>query len=136
MRIGIIGSNNYEKLSVIKDTIYLIHSKYNLNNIQVISRGNKSQSEETIKKLSIQYGISYKEFNAPHTSRNIYSVLPEKFYNLEYSPKNYFMRDGMFAKYVDKCICFATKQDLNIDKSIINCIGLLEKRGKQVTIIE
>ena len=46
------------------------------------------------------------EFNPAHTVHNLYSACNENFYSKPYSPKNFFVRNTMMAKYVDRIIAF------------------------------
>ena len=105
MRIGIIGSREYENRKKIKDTVFRLISKFG-DELTVVSGGCKDGADKYAKKYALELGCKYIEFNPAHTVYNLYSACSENFYNKPYTPKNFFVRNTMLAKYVDRIFAF------------------------------
>ena len=104
MKIGIIGSREYQNHRKIKDAIFSLKNRF--NDITIVSGGCLDGADRFAKKYAIELGCNYIEFNPAHTPKNLYSALHENYYGKEYAPKNFFHRNKMIAKYVDYLIAF------------------------------
>ena len=105
MKIGIIGSKEYENRKKIKDTIFRLVNKFG-DKLLIVSGGCKDGADRYAKKYAMELGCKYMEFNPSHTVHNLYSACSENFYCKPYTPKNFFVRNTMLAKYVDKIFAF------------------------------
>jgi len=105
MKIGIIGSKEYENRKKIKDTIFELINKFG-DDLLIVSAGCKDGADRYAKKYAMELGCKYMEFNPAHTTYNLYSACRENFYGKPYTPKNFFVRNTMLAKYVDKIFAF------------------------------
>jgi predicted Rossmann fold nucleotide-binding protein DprA/Smf involved in DNA uptake len=107
MKIGIIGSREYQNFRKVKDTIFGLKSKFG-DNLTIVSGGCLDGADKFAKKYAIELGCNYIEFNPAHTPKNLYSALHENYYGKKYLPKNFFHRNKMIAKYVDCLIAFVS----------------------------
>ena len=82
MRIGITGSNEYEDKRKIKEFLFKFKGQ---PNAEVICRGNKDGADKYIKKYALEFGLNYVEVPIAHTSRSLYSQLPEAYFNKPFS---------------------------------------------------
>tara|TARA_R110000765_G_scaffold281619_1_gene378898 strand:+ start:724 stop:1125 length:402 start_codon:yes stop_codon:yes gene_type:complete len=105
MRIGIIGSNEYQNSRKVKDTIFNLKNKFK-DSLIVVSGGCLEGADRFAKKYAIELECKYLEFNPAHTPKNLYSALHENYYGKIYMPKNFFHRNKMLAKYIDCIIAF------------------------------
>ncbi len=105
MRIAIIGSREYENRNKIKNTIFELKKRIG-DELLIVSGGAKDGADKYAKKYALELGCKYMEFNPAHTVHNLYSACNENFYSKPYSPKNFFVRNTMMAKYVDRIIAF------------------------------
>ena len=105
MRIGIIGSREYQNFRKIKDAIFSLKSKIG-ENLTIVSGGCLEGADKFAKKYAIELGCKYIEFNPAHTPKNLYSALHENYYGKKYAPKNFFHRNKMLAAYCDKIVAF------------------------------
>jgi|TARA_R100000458_G_C8184483_1_gene180352 predicted Rossmann fold nucleotide-binding protein DprA/Smf involved in DNA uptake len=108
MKIGIIGSREYQNFRKVKDTIFELKKKFG-NELMIVSGGCRDGADKFAKKFAIELGCSYIEFNPAHTPKNLYSALSENYYGKIYQPKNFFHRNKMIAKYCDYIIAFVPK---------------------------
>ena len=132
MRIGIIGSREYQNFRKVKDTIFNLKNKFG-NDIIVVSGGCLEGADRYAKKYSIELECKYVEFNPAHTPKNLYSALHENYYGKAYMPKNFFHRNKMLAKYVDCIIAFIPKDSKSSGTE--HTIKEAKKMDKKVVII-
>ena len=131
MKIGIIGSREYQNYRKIKDTIFSLKNRF--DDITIVSGGCLDGADRFAKKYAIELGCNYIEFNPAHTPKNLYSALHENYYGKQYAPKNFFHRNKMIAKYVNYLIAFIPegKKANEIEK----IIKKEKKLDKKVVII-
>ena len=132
MKVGIIGSREYQNFRKVKDTIFALKNKFG-DNIIIVSGGCKDGADKFAKKYAIELGCNYIEFNPAHTPKNLYSALHENYYGKIYQPKNFFHRNKMLAKYVDCLIAFVPKG--GTANGTANTISEAKKYKKKVVII-
>ena len=132
MKIGIVGSRQYENRKKIKDTIFNLQKRFG-SSLTIVSGGCKDGADRYAKKYALEFNCKYVEFNPAHTVYNFYSALNENYYGKAYSPKHFFIRNKMLAKYCDIVIGFipnGIKSD-----GTINTITEAKKLNKKVVII-
>lgn len=132
MRIGIVGSRQYENRKKVKDVIFNLQKKFGTK-LTIVSGGCKDGADRYAKKYALEFNCKYVEFNPAHTVYNFYSALNENYYGKQYSPKHFFIRNKMLAKYCDIVIGFipnGIKSD-----GTINTITEAKKLNKKVVII-
>ena len=133
MRVCLIGSPYWSNKKKIKDTILGLKERFQ-ENLVIVSGGNAFGADPIIKKYSLEMDCNYKEFNPSHTQQNLYSVMPRTFFERDYSPKNFFVRNKIMVGYSDCIILFMPKNKRT--KSEFNIIKCSKKMGKKIVIIE
>jgi|15BtaG_2_1085339.scaffolds.fasta_scaffold00531_7 hypothetical protein len=133
MRVCLIGSSYWSNKIKIKDTILGLKNKFG-DDLVIVSGGNSFGADPIIRKYSLEMDCNYKEFNPAHTQQNLYSVMPENFFNRIYSPKNFFVRNKIMVGYSDCIILFIPKNKKT--KSELNVIKCSKKMNKKIVIIE
>ena len=131
MKIGIIGSREYQNFRKVKDTIFSLSKKF--DELTIVSGGCLDGADKFAKKYAIELGCNYVEFNPAHTPKNLYSALSENYYGKNYQPKNFFHRNTMIAKYCDCLIAFIPKGEKSSGTE--HTIKEAKKVGKKVVII-
>ena len=132
MKIGITGTRTWENRSAIKTFIFKLRSQAD-KPVVIVGLGEKLGADRYVKKFALELDYPYQEVNAPHTTRNLYSLMPESFYDKPYNPKNYHLRNKIFTSYVDACVVF---DDSNgSDVGVKRVISQLEGAKKKVVII-
>ena len=128
MRIGITGSNTYEDKRKIKEFLFRFKNK---PDIEIICRGNKDGADKYIKKYALEFNLNYIEVPVAHTTRSLYSQLPDAYFNKPFSIRNYFIQQNIYIKQCDKFVFFGTKGD----KIINNLMTAINKLEKNVIIV-
>jgi hypothetical protein len=73
MKIGIVGSREYQNFRKVKDTIFALKNKFG-DKTTIVSGGCKDGADKFAKKYAIELGCNYIEFNPAHTPKNLYSA--------------------------------------------------------------
>ena len=123
MKIGITGSNEYENKRKIKEFLFRFKDQ---PDVEVVCRGNKDGADKYIKKYSLEFGLNYIEVPAAHTSRSLYSQLPDAYFNKPFSVRNFFIQQNIYIKQCDKFVIFGTTGD-KIVNNLLNAINKIEK---------
>jgi len=110
VRVGIIGSRNWQNHKKIKDTIFNLKKKFG-DTLIIISGGCPNGADYMAKKYALEFECYYREYNPSHTSKNLYSAMNEGFYNKAYTPKNFFHRNKLLAGGIDYLIAFVPKDE-------------------------
>jgi len=110
MKIGIIGSRKYENKRKIKETIFNLKQKFG-DNLVIFSGGCPDGADKYAKKYALELGCKYIEVNPSHTSKNLYSYMRKDWYGKKFNMKNFFIRNKILAKSIDKLIAFVPDGD-------------------------
>jgi hypothetical protein len=129
LRIGVTGSKLYEGKIKIKEFIFGLRKQFE-GDIEIISLGEAYGADKYAKKYALEFGYTYREMNAPHTNKNLYSVMPESWYGKPYTNKQMFLRNSIYADYIDVCIVFGA------DKKTDSIIARLGKLNKKIVVLE
>lgn len=107
IRIGIVGSRNYQNSHKIKDFIWQSKQKFD-NDLIIVSGGQKLGSDGYAKKYAIDFKIKYVEFPPRHYSYNQYCIFDYNYYNQKYQVYYYNQRNTSIVEYSNKLICFVS----------------------------
>jgi len=108
IRIGIVGSRQYNNVEKVIKTIEKAINKFGKENVCVVSGG--AQGADLLgKQVALSLDVQYEEYNPAHTVHNIYSVKPKEFFEKEYSPGNFFERNTFIVEVSDYIIAFIPK---------------------------
>ena len=129
MRIGVTGSNEYEHKRKIKEFLFKFKDQ---PNTEIICRGNKDGADKYIKKYALEFGLNYIEVPAAHTSRSLYSQLPDAYFNKPFSVRNFFIQQNIYIKQCEKFAIFGIDGD-KIVNNLLNAINKMQKDTILVT---
>lgn len=130
--VGITGSKTWENKNKIKTFIHKLKEITN-DKVEVVSLGDRNGADLYVKKYSLELGHEYREMNAAHTNKNLYSLMAEAYYNKPYQAKNFFQQTKIYSQYVHKCVIFDDTDGK--DKKIQSILKELTKSGKKTIII-
>ena len=128
MKIGITGSSTYEDKRKIKEFLFKFK---NHDSVEIVTRGNKDGADKYIKKYALELGLNYIEVPVAHTSRSLYSQLPDLYFNKPFSIRNYFIQQSIYIKQCDKFVIFG----IDGDRVINNLLHAINKVEKSTIII-
>jgi hypothetical protein len=98
-----------------------------------VSLGDKHGADKYVKKYALEFGYEYREMNPAHTTKNLYSLMTESYYDKPYHAKNFHQQTKIFSQYVHKCVIFDDTN--NTDKKVVNVLKQLTKIRKKAVII-
>lgn len=132
MKVAIIGSRTYENRLKIKEMIYKLKLTFG-DKLEIVSGGARDGADKYAKKYALELGVDYKEFNPAHTSKNLYSGMPDTYYDKPYHVSQLFHRNELIAMYSDKMIAF-------IDSTVQSngshhAVSMAQKHKKPVIIV-
>lgn len=132
IKIAIIGSRTYENKKKIRDMIWKLKHTFG-DKLIIVSGGSQNGADKYAKKFAVEMGVSYREFNPAHTSKNLYSAMPEAYYGKPYHVSQLFHRNELIAKYCDKMIAFI---DSTVpSKGSHHAVNMATKHNKPVVIV-
>lgn len=112
-----ISSKNYQSGHIIRQ--FFLNLKTLPNYIIVLSGGNTMGGDPIIRKIALEMGLGYKEYNPFHSMHNIYSAYPAYRYSKKFSPGNFASRYSDLIKNCDRLVVF---QDINSSDTFIESI--------------
>ena len=89
MNLAIVGSDMYGHKKRIKDFIFKCSKQFGTD-LVINSFGGNGVANKLIKKYALEFGATYREYNPAHTTRTLYSVEDEKYYNRKYHPSHQY----------------------------------------------
>ena len=128
MRIGITGSNTYENKRKIKEFLFRFKNR---PEIEIVCRGNKDGADKYIKKYALEFNLNYIEVPVAHTTRSLYSQLPDAYLNKPFSIRNYFIQQNIYIKQCDKFVIFGKDSD----KVMNNLLLAIDKLDKNIILV-
>ena len=132
IRIGITGSRTFENKAKIKTLIFKLKERTN-DTIEIVSLGDKNGADKYVKKYALELGYEYKEMNPAHTTKTLYSLMTESYYQKPYAVKNLHQQVKIYSQYVDSCIILDDTN--NQDKKVQSVLKQLTKSNKKAIII-
>jgi 3-deoxy-D-arabino-heptulosonate 7-phosphate (DAHP) synthase len=101
--------------------------------ITIVGLGDRNGADKYVKKFALELGYEYREMNPAHTTKNLYSLMTESYYDKPYQPKNLHQQAKIFSNFVDSCVLFDdTNQQ---DKKVNNLLKHLNKARKRTVIV-
>ena len=105
MKVGIVGSRQYENKRKIKEMIFRLKQNFG-DDLTIIGGGCFDGADRYAKKYALELGCNYVEVNPAHTPKNLYSYMREEWYNKPFSVRNFHIRNKILASIVDRLIAF------------------------------
>ena len=132
IKIGIVGSRAYTNKQKVKDLLFEIKQKYG-DEVEIVSGGQKLGADGFAKKYALELDCNYVEVNPAHTPKNLYSYMREEWYGKKYSPKNFYVRNKILAKSIDRLIAFVPEGDSA--RGTANTVNYAVEYNKKVIVI-
>ena len=132
MKIGIVGSRDYENKLKIKEFIYQLKEKFG-DELVIVSGGQDKGADGYAKKISLGFDVKYAEFPPIHYQYNQHCVLKRGRYGQKYYVGNFFARNKQIAEYSDIIVAFIP-EGVN-SRGTMNTIHYAEKQKKLIKIL-
>jgi predicted Rossmann fold nucleotide-binding protein DprA/Smf involved in DNA uptake len=132
MKIGIVGSREYENKLKIKEFIFQLKEKFG-DELVIVSGGQDKGADGYAKKISLGFDVKYAEFPPVHYSYNQHCVLKRGRYGKKYYVGNFFARNKQIAEYSDMVVGFIPEGANS--NGTRHTLSEAEKLGKKILII-
>lgn len=129
--VAIIGSRTYENKQKIREMIFMLKQKFG-STLEIVSGGSFNGADKYAKKYSLEMGVHYKEFNPAHTCKNLYSGMPDSYYEKQYHVTQLFHRNELIAQYCHSMVAFRSEGK---SSGTDHAISMARKYNKPVIII-
>lgn len=113
LKLGITGSRLFENKTKIKQFLHNLKNQTS-DEVIIVGLGDNQGADKHVKKYALEFGYTYQELNPPHTAHNLYSIMPESYHGRAYNGKNLFMRNKIYAQYVDKGVFFGENDQTDV----------------------
>lgn len=130
VKVAIIGSRSYENKDKIREMIWMLKNK--LGEVEIVSGGAMHGADKWARKYAIDLGVGYVEFNPAHTVKNLYSAMPDDYYEQPYHVSQLFHRNELLVMYADRVIAF---RSAGKSSGTDHAIQMAEKYNKPYIII-
>jgi predicted Rossmann fold nucleotide-binding protein DprA/Smf involved in DNA uptake len=132
-RVAIIGSRDWSNRRKVQDLVHQLKQKFGTE-LTIVSGGCKTGADKFAKKFAIEMGVQYEEYNPAHTPKNLYSMMPDYYYNKTYHASQFIHRNDLIAKNSDYCIALIPK-DADKATGTTHTIKRFKKLNKPVIIM-
>ena len=132
MKVAIIGSREWENKRKIKELFTSLKKKFG-DDLIIISGGCPNGADKYAKKFALEFDIKYQEYNPAHTTRNLYSMMSENYYNKVYHVSQFHHRNMLIAKACDVMCALIPKGYKS--KGAESAIKAAKKLKKPIVII-
>lgn len=104
MTIAIIGGYDVlHKDKKIKELLFKIKQQFG-NLVIIASGGNRIGAEASVKKIALEFGMNYVEYNPSFSGHNQYSVQPPEYFGKKYHHSHYFDRYKQMVLSIDRLV--------------------------------
>jgi len=132
MKLGIIGSNLYEKKANIKKIIWELKKKFNKDLI-IVTTGQNNNTDKYVRDTCSLFDVKYEEVVRFDNKWSSYCVFQPYMYNKQKSHKWFFVNNENFSKYCDSFIIFRYKND---DTKLHLIENIKRKKEKKYVIFD
>lgn len=133
-KIAIIGSKScVDKTRAIKEFLFKVKTTYG-STATILSGGNESGIEKDVKKIALEFGLPYHEFNPAFSGKNSFSALSEEYYKKGFHPSHFQHRYECLLGKAERLI-IGECQDAPDKKLYDGILKKAEKKGIKTMII-
>ena len=135
MKIGIVGSREYQNATKIRKFIFELKKKFG-EELEIVSGGQPKGADGFAKKHALEFNVKYVEFPPAHYNWNQHCIKEAHNYGKEYRVYYFNQRNTEIAEYSDKIVAFIPR-GWTIEKSrgTHDTVKKAEKLGKKVVVM-
>ena len=132
IKVAIIGSRAYENKKKIRDMIWKLKHTFG-DKLIIVSGGSQNGADKYARKYAVEMGVSYREFNPAHTSKNLHSAMPESYYGKPYHFSQLHHRMKLIAERCDYMMILTN--EMQLDPVLQTAWSKTKKLNKPVVIL-
>ena len=115
MKIAVIGTAEWQSRRKIQD---LMRRLKTMPDITVLGAGGTEGAGIMVKKIALDMGIPYAEYNPSFTGRNLYSAMPDSYYGKPYHFSQLIHRMRLLAQACDRAFVLGNVKDTQVAAAV------------------
>lgn len=132
-KIGMTGSLSFTNQLAISSIFQSIKRQYGTY-AEIFTGGNDTGADLLIKKLALELGFPFKEFNPSFTGFKMYSAMPESYYGKGYHYSHLMDRYKQLVNCCEYLIIFIEK-GIDVSPDLKYAIQRAQKLKKKIVVI-
>lgn len=105
--LAVFGTTTYFKVSSVATFFKKLRGQYGTDYYTIQTSGNEVGADAIIKKISLDLGFRFKEFNPSYTGYRMFSAEPEVYYGKSFHISHLYDRFTKLLRSSDKIIIFS-----------------------------
>lgn len=132
-KIAIIAPPDCYRETVVKEFMYKVKNTFG-QTATILSGGNDTGVEKLVKMLSLEFGMTYKEYNPSFTGHNLYSALEPSYYTKGKHYTHYIHRYMIMLSEAERLV-IVRQEDSKDWKIYAQIEKVAQKRNKKMVFI-
>ena len=126
-RVAVIGNTGWQNRRKVQDTLQQLKHRFG-NELVVIGAGGQEGANSMVRKYTLEFGITYEEYNPSFSGYNMYSAMPESYYGKSYHFSQLHHRMKLIAERCDYMMIMTNEDALDpVLKTAYTNINKLKK---------
>jgi hypothetical protein len=131
-RIAVIGNTGWQNRRKVQETLQQLKQRFG-DELIVIGAGGQEGANSMVRKYTLEFGITYEEYNPSFSGYNMYSAMPESYYGKSYHFSQLHHRMKLIAERCDYMMIMTN--ELQLDPVLKTAYTNINKLKKPVVIL-
>jgi hypothetical protein len=126
-RVAVIGNTGWQNRRKVQETLQQLKQRFG-DELIVIGAGGQEGANSMVRKYTLEFGITYEEYNPSFSGYNMYSAMPESYYGKSYHFSQLHHRMKLIAERCDYMMIMTNEDALDpVLKTAYTNINKLKK---------
>jgi len=126
-RVAVIGNTGWQNRRKVQETLQQLKQRFG-DELIVIGAGGQEGANSMVRKYTLEFGITYEEYNPSFSGHNMYSAMPESYYGKSYHFSQLHHRMKLIAERCDYMMIMTNEDALDpVLKTAYTNINKLKK---------
>jgi len=126
-RVAVIGNTGWQNRRKVQETLQQLKQRFG-DELIVIGAGGQEEANSMVRKYTLEFGITYEEYNPSFSGYNMYSAMPESYYGKSYHFSQLHHRMKLIAERCDYMMIMTNEDALDpVLKTAYTNINKLKK---------
>jgi hypothetical protein len=131
-RVAVIGNTGWQNRRKVQETLQQLKQRFG-DELIVIGAGGQEGANSMVRKYTLEFGITYEEYNPSFSGYNMYSAMPESYYGKSYHFSQLHHRMKLIAERCDYMMIMTN--ELQLDPVLKTAYTNINKLKKPVVIL-
>ena len=128
MKIAVIGNTGWQNKRKVRDVLFELKQRFG-SEVTILGAGGNEGANYMVRKFSLEFEMSYQEYNPSFSGFNMYSALPESYYGKQYHFSQLHHRMKLLAETCDYMLILTNETKLEpVLKTAWKCANKTEKK--------